>query len=260
MSLSLTQRFKLHVRQPVLAALGIGGNVALRLEETPEGTSVLVEGRRVFVPAALCWKYYRQGWQGRLERLAQEYGVGTVFPLDESSIVLDIGANSGEFAHLCARHRARVISFEPDPSVYDCLVRNMRGTPGIETHDFVVWNKDGEIAFGLAPERHDSSVFASQAPTALRPARRLDTFAAERGLDRATLLKCDAEGAEPEVLEGAGEFLRSVNYVSVDTGAERNGARTNKECASILEDKGFEVRETRVGTRLMTYGFNRMAR
>jgi FkbM family methyltransferase len=257
MQLSTAQRFKLHVRQPLLSALGIGGNVPVKLEETEDGVSVLVEGRRVHVPAALCWKYYRQGWEGRLARLEQEYGIGERFTLDEDSVVLDIGANTGEFAHVCARYGARVICFEPDPSVYKCLARNVAETPGVETHDLVVWKEDGEIAFGLAPERHDSSVFAHGAPRVMRRAQRLDSFAKARGIARVTLLKCDAEGAEPEVLEGAGAFLKQVAFVSIDTGAERMGARTNLECASLLEAAGFEVVEDRIGTRHMTYGVNR---
>lgn len=257
MQLSTAQRLKLHFRQPLLSALGIGGNVPVRLEETKDGLSVLVDGRRVYVPAALCWKYYRQGWEGRLNRLEQEYGIGARFTLDEDSVVFDIGANSGEFAHVCARYGAKVHCFEPDPSVYKCLALNVADAPGVATHDVVVWKEDGEVAFGLAPERHDSSVFAQDAPRVMRRAQRLDSFARENGLAHVTLLKCDAEGAEPEVLEGAGDFLRSVAFVSIDTGAERMGKRTNLECAALLEAAGFEVVEDRIGTRQMTYGVNR---
>lgn len=257
MQLSPAQRLKLHLRQPLLSALGIGGNVAVRLEDSPDGLCVLVDGRRIYVPAALCWKYYRQGWDGRLNRLEQEYGIGERFTLDEDSVVLDIGANTGEFAHVCARYGARVICFEPDPSVFACLMRNVAETPAVEAHDIVVWKEDGEVAFGLAPERHDSSVFAQGAPRVMRRAQRLDSFAATHGVGRVTLLKCDAEGAEPEVLEGAGDFLKSVAFVSIDTGAERMGARTNLECAALLEAGGFEVVDVSIGTRHMTYGVNR---
>ena len=257
MQLSTAQRLKLHLRQPLLSALGIGGNVPVRLEQTAEGLAIVIEGRRVHVPAALCWKYYRQGWDARLARLEQEYGIGERFTLDEESVVLDIGANTGEFAHVCARYGARVLCFEPDPSVYKCLVRNVADAAGVETHDVVVWKEDGEVAFGLAPERHDSSVFAEGAPRVMRRAQRLDSFAKAQGLGRVTLLKCDAEGAEPEVLEGAGDFLKQVAFVSIDTGAERMGARTNLECAAILDAAGFDVVEDRIGTRHMTYGANR---
>lgn len=256
MQLSTVQRLKLHLRQPLLSALGIDGNVPVRLEEDAEGLVAVVDGRRVFIPDALCWKYYRQGWEGRLDRLEREYGVGERFALDETSLVLDVGANTGEFAHVAARYGARARCFEPDPSVYACLVRNTRALAGVSTYEEVVWNADGVVAFGLAPERHDSSVFAEGAPRAERPAVRLDTFARRHGIARVTLLKCDAEGGEPEVLEGAGAFLRDVQFVSIDTGPERNGARTHDACKAILEDAGFEVVEDRVGTRHMTYGVN----
>lgn len=257
MQLSTAQRLKLYVRQPLLSALRIAGNVPVALRETSDGVCVIVEGRTIHVPAALCWKYYRQGWKGRLAKLAAEYGLMTRFSLGRDSLVLDIGANTGDFAHACARLGARVICFEPDPSVYGCLVRNVASTHGIETHDLVVWKEDGEVAFGLAPERHDSSVFAEGAPTVMRPAKRLDHFAKAHGIGQVTLLKCDAEGAEPEVLEGAGDFLHEVAFVSIDTGAERKGARTNRECAALLASREFDVVDERIGTRLMTFGVNR---
>ncbi|MBY0423107.1 MAG: FkbM family methyltransferase [Parvularculaceae bacterium] len=257
MQLSTVQRLKLHLRQPLLSALKIDGNVPVKLEETGDGLVAVVDGRRVHIPAALCWKFYRKGWEGRLDRLEQEYGVGERFLLDETSLVLDIGANTGEFAHVVARHGARAFCFEPDPSVFACLEKNTRGLSGIALDDRVLWKEDGAVQFGLAPERHDSSVFAEGAPKVERPAIRLDSFAREAGLSQVTLLKCDAEGAEPEVLEGAGAFLKQVANVSIDTGPERMGARTHVECKAILEDAGFDVLEDKIGTRHMTYGVNR---
>ena len=257
MQLSTVQRLKLHVRQPLLSALKIDGNVPVRLEETADGLVAVVDGRRVHIPAALCWKFYRKGWEGRLDRLEQEYGVGDRFILDETSLVLDIGANTGEFAHVVARHGARAHCFEPDPSVFGCLKKNTAGLAGITVHDRVIWKENGTVSFGIASERHDSSVFAEGAPRVERAAMRLDTFAREAGVTRVSLLKCDAEGAEPEVLEGAGAFLKQIENVSIDTGPERNGERTHDACKAILEGAGFEVIEDRIGTRQMTYGVNK---
>lgn len=252
MQLSVVQRLKL-LRQELLATLNVNGNVRVALEETADGLFVTVEGRRIAVPSPLRWKLYRQGWEARLDRLEREYGVGRHSFLTAESVVIDVGANAGEFAHVCARRGARVYCFEPDPKIFECLQRNLDGVAGASAHAAAIWKSDGEINFALAPDRADSSVFA-EGPRIKTKAVTIETFANVQELRRIDLVKCDAEGAEPEVLEGIGEAWPLVRAVALDTGAERQGARTNEACRKILERNGFRAIDERVGTRLMTYG------
>jgi len=255
MQLSPGQRLKL-LRQDVLAALRIGGNVRVRLEESADGVFVHVEGARLSVPSALRWKLYRKGWPARLNRLEREYGINRHFRLSSDSVVLDVGANAGEFAHVCARYGARVLCFEPDPDVFACLRRNIARLSNAEAHDAVIWKADGEIDFALAPARADSSVFA-EGPKVSKQAVTVESLSRTLGLPRIDLIKCDAEGAEPEVLEGVGAAWPLVRGVALDTGPERAGARTDGACRAILERHGFAVIDEKIGTRLMTYGLRR---
>mgnify|MGYP001269884163 CR=1 FL=1 len=225
----------------------------MRLEETSEGFFVLVDGRRFAVPSPLRWKLYRRGWKARLDQLEREYGVGRHVALGPDSVVLDIGANAGEFAHVCTRYRARALCFEPDPDAFRCLKENVAALDGIAVFDDVVWEADGEVDFGLAPARADSSVFA-EGPKLRKRSVTIETIAREQALSRVALLKCDAEGAEPEVLAGIGAAFSIIRTIALDTGPERMGERTNDPCASILRANGFAVFEERVGTRFMTYG------
>lgn len=252
MQLSLGQRVKL-LRQDLYAALGLDGHVRVRLEEASDGLFVLVDGERIAVPSPLRWKLYRKGWKARLDHLAREYGVGRHFTLDAQSVVIDVGANVGEFAHVCASAGARVYCFEPDPSAFACLKRNTQSLPSIRIDDAAIWRSDGTIDFGQAPARADSSVFA-EGPRIARRALTIESLARVESLSRIDLIKCDAEGAEPEVLEGVGDTFPLVRAIALDTGAERMGRRTNDECAAILRAHGFAVIDERVGTRLMTYG------
>ncbi|NWG71314.1 MAG: FkbM family methyltransferase [Parvularculaceae bacterium] len=255
MQLPLEVRLKL-LRQRVLAALGVGGHRPVRLLKTPGGLAVEVDGRQIHVPSPLRWKLYRQGWAARLDRLELEYGVGRHFRLHPGDVVLDVGANVGEFAFVADRHRARIFCVEPDPTVFSCLAANIAGLAGASAHELVVWKESGEIDFGLAPDRADSSVFTDGAARIKRQAQTLADFAREHALARADLLKCDAEGAEPEVLEGAGQFLAKIRAVALDTGPERNGQPTALPCAEILAKAGFRVLHETIGTRKMTYGIN----
>lgn len=252
MQLSIGQRVKL-LRQDLYAALGLGGHVRVRIEETPDGLFVLVDGERIAVPSPLRWKLYRKGWEARLDRLAREYGVGRHVTLNAQSVVIDVGANVGEFAHVCGRAGASAYCFEPDPAAFACLARNVADLPRIRIAEAAIWKSDGTIDFGQAPARADSSVFA-EGPRITRRTLKIETLAREESLSRIDLIKCDAEGAEPEVLEGVGEAFPLVRAVALDTGAERMGRRTNEECTKILDAQGFEVFEEKIGTRLMTYG------
>ncbi len=255
LQLSFVQRLKL-LRQHALAALGYDGNVAVTVEEEADGLFVRVDGRRIAVPSALRWKLYRKGWNARLDRLQTEYGVGRHVTLGPESVVLDIGSNAGEFAHVCARYGARVFCFEPDPGVFECLRRNITSLANAAAFDDVVWKEDGAIEFGLAPERADSSVFAA-GPRVKKRSITIASFAREHALSRIDLIKCDAEGAEPEVLEGISEAFPLVQAIALDTGAERLGKRTNLECAAILRANGFESFDEKIGTRWMTFGLRK---
>ena len=252
LQLTTTQRLKL-ARQRVLALLRIGGIADVRLEEAPDGLFVRVEGRRIAVPSPLRWKLYRKGWAARLDRLEREYGVGRHIVLGPESVVLDIGANAGEFAHVCARYGAKVFCFEPDPLVHACLQKNIAGLPNVTAFDDVIWSENDEVDFALAPERADSSVFAD-GPKIRKRAITIEQFASDHGLSRIDLIKCDAEGAEPEVLQGIGAAFPLVRALALDTGAERRGKRTNEECAAMLKEHGFLSFDEKVGTRWMTYG------
>lgn len=253
MRLPLKIHLKL-LRQRVYAALEIGGNVPVDIVETDHGLVARVDGRDIAIPSPWRWKLYRYGWTARLDRLEREYGVGRHVRLGPESVVFDIGANAGEFAHLCARYGARVYCFEPDPQVYACLLRNIAALPNASAHDVVIWKEDGEVDFGLAPDRADSSVFVNDAPSIKKPARTIASFCRESNLPRIDFIKCDAEGAEPEVLEGIGEFFPNIGAIALDTGPERGGQRTHNACAQILSAAGLHVVEEKVGTRWMTYG------
>ena len=49
----------------------------------------------------------------------------------------------------------------------------------------------------------------------------------------------DAEGHEPEVLEGGRKTLESIDFVTIDGGLERSGYSTSSEVARILHETGF---------------------
>jgi FkbM family methyltransferase len=69
----------------------------------------------------------------------------------------------------------------------------------------------------------------------------LDDFIDENNIEFVDLIKCDAEGAEPEVIEGLKRNSSKVGYISVDTGPERNGECTTSDVIMLLKDRNFEI-------------------
>ncbi len=72
-------------------------------------------------------------------------------------------------------------------------------------------------------------------------AERLDSF-----IDKnIKLLKLEAEGGELEVLEGAGEKINKINYISADLGPERgvNQESTFVPVSNFLNQKNFSLIE-----------------
>lgn len=253
MQLPLKQRLKL-LRQSFYARLNFRGHLAVSINEDGDAFLVSVDGQNISVPSPLRWKLYKYGWEKRLDRLEKEYGIGRHVKLKPNAVVLDIGSNAGEFAFVCARYGAAVHCFEPDPTVFSCLKRNVSSLKNVSVHDIALWKEDGLISFGLAPERADSSVFHQGAKKIQKPAVSIETFCRQNNIEKIDFIKCDAEGAEPEILEGIGSMFPYIDALALDTGAERNGMRTHEACAALLKANNFTVIEEKIGTRWMTYG------
>jgi FkbM family methyltransferase len=255
----LTLKQRLHYRlHNIVAGLHIGPHVPVRMVALNPGWAVDTEGRRIMLPSPLRWRMYRRGLAHRLARLGRQFGVGVHVTLKPGDMVIDIGANVGEFAMACAAHGALVRSIEGDPAVYACLVQNVAHLPEVKTYHQVLWSHAEELTFFTAPERADSSVIANPDDPAYRPikvaARPLDAIAAEEGWGEIALFKCDVEGAEPEVLMGAREVLARTRVVAVDTGPERLGQETHDAVAGILEGLGFRVTRDTSQKRKITFG------
>ena len=79
------------------------------------------------------------------------------------------------------------------------------------------------------------------------PAKRIDTIAAELGLEQIDLLKMNIEGAERAALLGTGQMLTATRHVCIschDFLAEAGGPdelRTKAFVTRFLSEHGFEV-------------------
>ncbi len=136
-------------------------------------------------------------------------------------VVVDVGAHAGQFAKLFAQlaPQGRVYAFEPSlyaRSILTLAVRARRlnnieivaaalgdgaGSAVLSTPV----KKAGSVRFGLA---HLSAKAESGGRVETVPIVTLDSFFAQRRLDRLSFLKADVEGWEMRMLVGAAETIR----------------------------------------------------
>lgn len=182
------------------------------------------------------------GVAARRNRLIREYlgGADLIRPGD---VIIDCGANIGEFAVACAMAGGCVHAFEPDPKEFGALVANATGD--ITTVNEALWHSTETLKFYDNNASGDSSLIDTGIADAVLEIKgtRLDEYALRAGINNVRLIKIEAEGAEPEVLDGAGDLLDYSDYITVDMGPERGVSQENTVVAvnDRLIERGFRL-------------------
>ncbi len=179
----------------------------------------------------------------QLEKIFDTYCINSV-NLKNGDLVLDCGANTGELFLSIKKRGIEIdyIGFEPDKEAFSCLILNTNKT---ENNHFNLGlsNKNDNKNFYFDSEGGNSSFvdFGSDNFEVLET-KRLDSLKFDKKIK---LLKIDAEGYEPEVLEGSIGCLENIEYISVDFGAERGekGNTTLVKVNQILTENNFQLVE-----------------
>lgn len=150
--------------------------------------------------------------RGREYEALSSYGVNTV---------LDVGANTGQFARAVRRALPDVVvhSFEPSGETFHELRRACRADPGIRTWQLALSDEEGSLPMYRNAASATSSLLPMTAlsrkafPHATKwwpetvTATTLDKWAATRLLTEPILIKVDVQGYEAQVLRGGMETL-----------------------------------------------------
>jgi len=150
-----------------------------------------------------------------LSRLGTDFEPQTVALLDtlfsSGSVVLDVGANIGCTSILFGERARRVIAFEPSPTTFQYLHRNIGNARlrNVELHNLALGATAGTSQLTFAPSNRSGGFVSDKTTTSAGhvtesiSVRRLDDIADELALDALDLIKLDVEGFEQSVLEGA---------------------------------------------------------
>ncbi|NCY17159.1 MAG: FkbM family methyltransferase [Actinobacteria bacterium] len=136
----------------------------------------------------------------------------------ENGVVLDVGANRGQFAReLLSAVTCTVYAFEPVPAAYQDLVALAEEFPSIHPVPYAVSDVEGIADLHVQASDVGSSMLvplANQSSQWLTPSEvvpvetvRIDRFMTDHSLDHVDLLKSDAQGFDGRVISSAGDCL-----------------------------------------------------
>ena len=193
-----------------------------------------------------------RGKKHALNRLIDQYlftmNLKEIIELENDHYLFDIGANIGEFSIGMALNcgQTNIFAFEPDPIAYECLIYNIfdsKCQDKITPVAIALSNNSGVQTFYLSTRGADSSLFQPKdfdSKIDIECVKGED-FMSEAHIKSIGILKMDAEGFEPEVLEGFGKRIRDINFFAIDVGPERDGLDTEDLVTQILLNKGAKV-------------------
>jgi FkbM family methyltransferase len=185
---------------------------------------------------------YAEGVNSRLDSLADQYLLKTV-ELDINDLIIDIGANIGEFSkYLLEKGFGDIVCIEPEQmEAHACDANVFNGQK--ETIRKCLWNYSGILRFYLHNNTGDSSATPNDLkwPSVEVRCITLDEIIKERGIERIGLIKLEAEGSEPEVLGGALKSIALTKWILAALGHEREPEQesTFLEVNRILLDNHF---------------------
>jgi FkbM family methyltransferase len=175
------------------------------------------------------------------------------------SLLLDVGANVGQYAQEVRKHgyRNRIVSFEPLPAAYAKLQRSAHGEPqwqclnlalgdSDETREINIAGNSGESSSLLPMRERHVDALPSSAYIGKEMIRlvRLDSLRSQlTSLDDVIWLKIDVQGFEQKVLEGAAHVIEQVKAIEMELSLVPLYEDAPLLCHAIayLEKKGFQL-------------------
>ena len=199
--------------------------------------------RRYFHNMNRGFSSYGRSLESRGQRIAETYCLHELV-LNSGDVVVDCGANYGDLYIFMEDviEPSNYIAFEPGPHEYKCLRKSI---PNGRLFNMALSNHIGEVEFFLASASGDSSLIEPKNYSRKEVVKvtTLDAMLPTLQINSCKLFKLEAEGSEPEILQGAQEFLSICEYIAVDGGRERGveAALTFHTVNNFLLKNGFEM-------------------
>ena len=177
----------------------------------------------------------------------------------EIDTVLDIGANSGQFAQQLKNdlgYTKKIVSFEPLSSAFELLTANAKNDPDWDAFNFALGDIEEQREINIAGNSLSSSLL-DMLPAHMESApesrytdketieiRRLDSIFSDLcNASDNIYMKIDTQGFESKVLKGAESSLLSIDTVQIEMSLVPlyGGELLFNELSSLMLDKGYSL-------------------
>jgi FkbM family methyltransferase len=172
------------------------------------------------------------------------------YTTNQAPYVLDCGANVGVsvFRYKQLFPNCRITAFEPDPRIYEVLVRNIsrNALRDVDAVQAAVWSENSKMEF-LSFRNNDSqsgsiNIDDGDEKKVFKERIEVDTVWLGGYLQtHVDFLKLDIEGAEFRVLESCKHLLHNVEQLIVEVHHKVQEPQALINIMTILKDAGFNI-------------------
>lgn len=185
--------------------------------------------------------------QKKMEKIYQK---SNFCEIEHGDTILDVGAYVGGFSMAASEKASKLIAVDPTSKSFDCLEKNL----GRLNTDFTIiskaaWNERDKINLKISYKPNDSSLLDIEAEKVREKievdAIPLRDILVDNKTHKINFAKIEAEGAEPEILDGL--FCEDINIdkIVVNCGPERYGNAPTKKVIDKLKKQGFDIKVSR---------------
>ena len=149
--------------------------------------------------------------------------------------ILDIGAWCGTWSLAMQKYAENIFCYEPDKTHFACLEKNLESFNHVSLYNHAIGNEDGFVKLSEETATQNTRVIQEKGDTKICTIDSLN-------LDNIDLIKIDVEGFEMEVLKGATETIKNVQYIMIElnNNTKRYGS-SNLEIEKYLPTLGFKM-------------------
>lgn len=179
--------------------------------------------------------------------------------IKKGMVCLDCGGNIGYYATLESNlvgKEGRVIAVEPSPVNFRYLKKNLelQNQGNYEVHNIACGKEDGEITFvihkisNMCRFANEGEQESEDKKLVKIPVRKLDTFLADKKLDRLDFLRMDIEGSELKLFEGAKEIIKKFKpMIQIELHLGHLGPENTRKLLLYLQGEGYEFSTFMIG-------------